>query len=352
MDSACVSSDAPGCTGGCSSSCVSSHTTTCSHRCSDSHDEDSSDLSHAHSNHSNSSISSTRCSSTSVHGASKCGVHGHHHHHHHADHHPSGGGCGGGSGNSKTPAALEPLQAADGGANGTAVCDSGCGCEKLHEQLHRYANQQQQQQQPAIRHDHEPAGAMLPSLFRGSSVGPVVTRIHAAGICCPMESRLIHSILDVVPGVLSVDVTVVMKMVTVHHEPRSISPAALIAALNSAGLQASLTSRSSTQGTPSTGQQQQQQQGLWQLLNRLQHNSLLPPVTVLFSGLLLLLSLVLLLPGVPAAAPLEHGLLALIGAAVGIPPVLRKAWAGLKGRNLDMNCLGVCGCLGEHVRLT
>jgi hypothetical protein len=34
----------------------------------------------------------------------------------------------------------------------------------------------------------------------------VLTRLHAAGICCPMESRLIHRILDGLPGVVSVQV--------------------------------------------------------------------------------------------------------------------------------------------------
>jgi cation transport ATPase len=158
-----------------------------------------------------------------------------------------------------------------------------------------------------------------------------------------MESRLIHSILDNVPGVLSVDVGVVTKLVSVHHEPHVISPAAIVAALNSAGLQASLTSRSTGGQGPadsSSSSRQAGKPGMLRCITRLQQHPALPPLSVLGSGVLLLLSLLLLLPGLAVPALLQQGLFALLGAAVGIPPVLRKAWAGLRNRNLDMNCLG------------
>lgn len=179
-----------------------------------------------------------------------------------------------------------------------------------------------------------------------------------------MESRLIHNILDSVPGVLSVDVMVVTKMVSVHHEPTAISPAALVAALNSAGLQASLNRHSTSGGSEpaaaaksgmcSSGccgagpqahgswqqqQPQQQRRGLSWLLAALRGNPALPPVCVLLSALLLLVNLLLLLPGVGAPHILQKGLLALIAAAVAVPPVLVKAWNGLRNKNLDMNSL-------------
>jgi copper chaperone CopZ len=223
------------------------------------------------------------------------------------------------------------------------ACQSGCGCEKLHEQLQHYTQQRQQQQQQQAPH-HSAAGSLSSLLMRTSSTGPVTTRIHAAGICCPMESRLIHSILDSVPGVLSVDVGVVTKLVTVHHEPHVISPAAIVAALNSAGLQASLTTRSTGGQGPddsSSSSMQASKPGLLRCIAQLQQHPALPPLSVLGSGVLLLLSfLLLLLPGAAAPALLQQGLFALLAAAVGVPPVLRKAWAGLKNRNLDMNCLG------------
>lgn len=179
-----------------------------------------------------------------------------------------------------------------------------------------------------------------------------------------MESRLIHNILDSVPGVLSVDVMVVTKMVAVQHEPAAISPAALVAALNSAGLQASLNKHSSSGGaatgaatsgagmcssgccgeglpvrSPWQRQPLQQQRGLSRLLAALRGNPALPPLCVLLSALLLAVNLLLLLPGSGVPHLLQKGLLALIAAAVAVPPVLKKAWNGLKNKNLDMNSL-------------
>lgn len=177
-----------------------------------------------------------------------------------------------------------------------------------------------------------------------------------------MESRLIHNILDSVHGVMSVDVMVVTKMVAVHHDPAAISPAALVAALNSAGLQASLNKHSTSGGqeppaaagacssgccgstllphsSPWQQQPLQQRSGVLRLLASLRDNKSLPPLSVMASGLLLLINLLLLLPGMPTPGLLQKGLLALIAAAVAVPPVLRKAYMGLKNRNLDMNSL-------------
>jgi cation transport ATPase len=175
-----------------------------------------------------------------------------------------------------------------------------------------------------------------------------------------MESRLIHNILDSVPGVLSVNVMVVTKMVAVHHDPAAISPAALVAALNSAGLQASLNKHSTSGGTEaaaagggacssgccgtglptrSSWQQTVQQRGPLWLLAALRGSPSLPPLCVLASALLLVVNLLMLLPGLHVPGILHKGLLALIAAAVAVPPVLKKAWHGLKARNLDMNSL-------------
>jgi hypothetical protein len=56
----------------------------------------------------------------------------------------------------------------------------------------------------------QPSGppAPPPAAVISGSLGDrcVLTRLHAAGICCPMESRLIHRILDGLPGVVSVQV--------------------------------------------------------------------------------------------------------------------------------------------------
>jgi copper chaperone CopZ len=162
-----------------------------------------------------------------------------------------------------------------------------------------------------------------------------------------MESRLIHNILDTVPGVLSVEVMVVTKIVAVHHDPAAISPAALVAALNSAGLQASLSKHSTSGGAApaaaaaaraggacsssccsigraADGAQEQMQPRsvLAQLLAAARGSPSLPPLYILVSGMLLVVNLLLLLPGVGAPSLLRQGLLALIAAAIAIPPVL------------------------------
>lgn len=67
------------------------------------------------------------------------------------------------------------------------------------------------------------------------------TRIFAAGICCPMEVPLVHSVLGGLPGVHSVEVSVMAQSVVVCHDAAQASPGALVAALNGAMLEASLT---------------------------------------------------------------------------------------------------------------
>lgn len=180
-----------------------------------------------------------------------------------------------------------------------------------------------------------------------------------------MESRLIHSILDSVPGVLSVEVMVVTKTVAVHHDPTAISPAALVAALNSAGLQASLHKHSTGGGAHSIASggghkacssgccgsglptthtwhdtaDLRQQSVFGKLLAAMQGHPSVPPLGIMVSGSLLLVNLLLLLPGIAAPYLFVKGLLALVAAAIAVPPVVKKAWAGLRNRNLDMNSL-------------
>ena len=51
-------------------------------------------------------------------------------------------------------------------------------------------------------------------------------------------------------GVMSVNVTVMTKMVRITHDPAKVSPAVLVSALNGAGLQAKLGKRESSSGIP------------------------------------------------------------------------------------------------------
>lgn len=75
------------------------------------------------------------------------------------------------------------------------------------------------------------------------------------------------------------------------------------------------------------------------MLAALRGSPSLPPLPVLAAALLLLVNLVLLLPRLHMPALIQKGLLALLSALLAVPPVLKKAWVGLKNRNLDMNSL-------------
>jgi Cd2+/Zn2+-exporting ATPase len=120
-----------------------------------------------------------------------------------------------------------------------------------------------------------------------------------------------------------VDVNVVSKAVTVVHDPSHTSPGVLVAALNAAALEASLGGRG--QGGP--------------------REKLYPPITVVLSGLLMIISMVSY-----GSSPeyLDHFKWVALGSvAVGIPPILRKAWIALRNRTLDINLLMTVAVAGE-----
>ncbi len=172
--------------------------------------------------------------------------------------------------------------------------------------------------------------------------------MHAAGICCPMEVRLIKNMLEPLPGIAEVDVTVVTKIVTVRHDPAATSPAALLATLNGAGLQASL--RHAAKGAAvveSDGSHTHCADGSCCGVSGGSHalaaSGRGPPWSVLLCGGLLALALLSLLP-FPGA-----GLFAWLGlaaGAVGCPPVVHKAWGAARACTLDINALvliALCG---------
>jgi copper chaperone CopZ len=97
-----------------------------------------------------------------------------------------------------------------------------------HHHHHRHQEQQQQQQPAEAAQAEEPRELCS-------------TRIFAAGICCPMESPLVHRVLESMPGVHSVEVSVMAQTVMVKHDPGLAPPGALVAALNGVMLEASLT---------------------------------------------------------------------------------------------------------------
>lgn len=74
-----------------------------------------------------------------------------------------------------------------------------------------------------------------------------------------------------------------------------------------------------------------------------------PPITVILCGVLLAVSLLSFLPASAGAGLHYLEYVALASVAVGIPPILRKAWVSLRNRALDINVLmtvavaGACG---------
>lgn len=169
-------------------------------------------------------------------------------------------------------------------------------------------------------------------------------------------------------------VTVVTKVVAVQHDPAALSPAAIAAALNGAGLQAALMASGSHAASPVPlgssssspspnpgglpshhrlqGSHEQQQQELrrgasqdadWLVAAWAARPAWTPPLTVVLCGFLLLLSF---LSAIPHPAFKAFEVLALLAAAVGVPPVLRKAYHGLRAGLVDMNTLLLVALVG------
>ena len=134
-----------------------------------------------------------------------------------------------------------------------------------------------------------------------------------------MEIPVVESALHRMPGVVSVEVAVVTKTVTVSHNPAFATPAALVAALNEARLSASLTfPRLQTKGTRS-----------W-----------LPPWYVLVSIVLLLISCLHYLSG-PLNQPWMENFkwVALAPVALCLPGIALKALGALRHFVLDIHFL-------------
>eukprot|EP00877_Chromochloris_zofingiensis_P014552 jgi/Chrzof1/9350/UNPLg00321.t1 len=149
----------------------------------------------------------------------------------------------------------------------------------------------------------------------------VTTTIHAAGVCCPSEVGVIHSLLKPLPGVRSVNVTVVTKSVKVLHDASSTTPATLVATLNSARLEATLGEKQAVTGKKK-----------W-----------LPPWYILLCGLLTVVSLISY-SHVPVLQYMKY--VALGSMIVGFPPIIIRAWAALRSCALDINVLMVIAAAG------
>ena len=146
-----------------------------------------------------------------------------------------------------------------------------------------------------------------------------VTKIYCEGICCPMEVPVIDSCLKKLNGVHQVEVAVVTKTVTVRHVDGLASPAAMVAALNEARMDASLTfPRTQIHGARS-----------W-----------LPPWYVWVSGFLLIISLFHYLSGPTGWEWLEYlKYVALGSVALLMPGILLKALGALRHGIFDIHLL-------------
>ncbi len=160
---------------------------------------------------------------------------------------------------------------------------------------------------------------------------PTTTVLYAAGICCPMEVPLIEAVLVPLPGVDHVEVTVMLKTVTVRHDAAQVPPAALMAALNAVHMQASLYN---AQQGPRTSRTQS-------ILDYI------PPWHLLVASFCILLSLLSLLDG-PLDAPwLHYAEYIALGSPLLTGPLLaRKAFAALRNKLLDINLLTLLAIAG------
>lgn len=157
---------------------------------------------------------------------------------------------------------------------------------------------------------------------------PTTTVLYAAGICCPMEVPLIEAVLAPLPGVDHVEVTVMLKTVTVRHDASCVPPAALMAALNAVHMQASLYNNGHQDaGTAAT--------------------NYIPPVHLIIAACCVLLSLVSFLDGPLDATWLHYAeYLALVSPLLTVPTLARKAFAALRNRLLDINLLTLFAIVG------
>ncbi|KAL4424213.1 hypothetical protein ABPG75_001514 [Micractinium tetrahymenae] len=161
--------------------------------------------------------------------------------------------------------------------------------------------------------------SLAPAAPAGVAAALRTTRVFAAGICCPMEVPLVHSVLGGMPGVHSVEVSVMAQTVVVEHDPSLAPPGALVAALNGAMLEASLT----------VPRSQAKVRGRW-----------VPPWYVLAGAVLLAISLLHYLSGPTDAPGLENLKYVSLGAvALCLPRIALRAALALRRGIIDIHML-------------
>ena len=144
--------------------------------------------------------------------------------------------------------------------------------------------------------------------------------MQVEGICCPSEVPLIENILNPLPGVEKVSVNVPNRLTIVEHNPSLTSPAALVNELNAVDLGASIKQNETTTAPPKCTP---------------------PKWDTWLVGVLLCISFFSNLSKVDDISDdVEYCKYVAIGAiAIGMPPILVKAWGSLWHYVLDINTL-------------
>ncbi|WVZ78660.1 hypothetical protein U9M48_026339 [Paspalum notatum var. saurae] len=152
----------------------------------------------------------------------------------------------------------------------------------------------------------------------GSAAHAQKSYFDVLGICCPSEVPLVDRLLSPLPGVHKVTVVVPSRTVIVVHDAAATSQAQIVKVLNQASLEASV--RAYGSGTEKTANH-------W------------PSPYVLFCGAFLVVSV------------FEHfwrplKWFALVAAAAGLPPIIRRSIAAARKITLDVNILMLIAVAG------
>ena len=167
----------------------------------------------------------------------------------------------------------------------------------------------------------EPAAAAQESAEQGAR--PVTSKFIVEGMCCAAEERLIGRLLEPLEGVREVELCATTRLALVRHDAAVLSPTTILQALNGANMDAHLAS------VKAPGEE-----GLW---------ARLPPWPVLVAAVLCAVSFV----GYAPRPPASYFKWVAVGAiAFGLPPLAKKAWAGLRRGLVGIDLLMIVATVG------
>ena len=167
----------------------------------------------------------------------------------------------------------------------------------------------------------EPAAAAQDSAKE--SAQPVTSKFIVEGMCCSAEERLIGRLLEPLEGVREVELCATTRLALVRHDAAVLSPTTILQSLNGANMDAHLAS------VKAPGEE-----GL---------RARLPPWPVLVAAVLCAVSFV----GYAPRPPASYFKWVAVGAiAFGLPPLAKKAWAGLRRGLVGIDLLMIVATVG------